>query len=168
MQVRFIMILHARWYNYLRYTTLHYNGRSTNVSKYKPIRIGKPDQLIQVRSFISVFLANLVNCLGDQFILLILLRLQNNHTRFCFKLLKAFLPKHLLRICQTSGLFFGLTLLALCYIVETWWCLHTLKQLHCDFREVCFQHNACCKTQLNLLYWGINSFRLLYTDTGGV
>ncbi len=52
MQVRFIMILHAQGYNAQSYQTLHYEVWSTNVSKYKMIQIGQPDQLIQVKSFI--------------------------------------------------------------------------------------------------------------------
>ncbi len=60
MQVKFIMILSAQGYNSLSYPTLYYEVWSTNVSKYKLIRIGQPDQLIQVKSFISVFLTNLV------------------------------------------------------------------------------------------------------------
>ncbi len=57
---RFIMILRARGYNSLSYPTLHYKVWSTNVSKCKPIQIGQPDQLIQVKSFLSVCLNNLV------------------------------------------------------------------------------------------------------------
>ncbi len=56
MQVRFTMILHARKYNSQSYMTLHYEVWGTNLSKYKPIEFGQPDQLIQVKSFISVFL----------------------------------------------------------------------------------------------------------------
>ncbi len=59
MQLRFIMILHARRYNNLSYSTLHHEVWSTNVFKYKLIRIGQPDQLIEVKLFISVFLTNL-------------------------------------------------------------------------------------------------------------
>ncbi len=43
---------------------------------------------------------------GGAFIWLILLRLQYNH--IFYKLLKAFPPKHISRICQPSGLFFSL------------------------------------------------------------
>ncbi len=60
MQFRFIMILSTQGYNYLSYPTLHCKGWSTNVSKYKLTRIGQPNQLIQVKSFISVFLTNLI------------------------------------------------------------------------------------------------------------
>ncbi len=58
MQVIFIMILHVWGCNSPSYLTLHYQVWSTNVSKYKPIWIGQPDQLIQpqVKSFIFVFL----------------------------------------------------------------------------------------------------------------
>ncbi len=56
MQFNFIMILYAQGYNSLSYPTLYYEVWSTNVSKYKPIQIGQPDQLIQVKFFISVFL----------------------------------------------------------------------------------------------------------------
>ncbi len=50
------MILCAQGYNSLSYPTLHYKVWNTNVSKYKLIRICQPNQLIQVKSFISVFL----------------------------------------------------------------------------------------------------------------
>ncbi len=43
MQVKFIMILHARACNFLSYPTLHYKVWNTNVSKYKPFQIGQPD-----------------------------------------------------------------------------------------------------------------------------
>ncbi len=56
MQVRFYMILHAHGYNSLSYLTLNEEVWSANVSKYKLIRICQPDQLIQVKSFIPVFL----------------------------------------------------------------------------------------------------------------
>ncbi len=49
------MILCAQGYNFLSYPTFNYKIWSTNMSKYKPIQIGQPDQLIQVKLFISVF-----------------------------------------------------------------------------------------------------------------
>ncbi len=52
MQVRFIMILPALGCNSLSYLTLHYEVWSTNMFKYKPIWIGQPDQLIQVKLYI--------------------------------------------------------------------------------------------------------------------
>ncbi len=61
MQFRFIMILHVHVYKYLSYLTFHDNVWSTNVFKYNLIRIGNPDQLIQVKTFISVFLVNFVS-----------------------------------------------------------------------------------------------------------
>ncbi len=64
MQVRFIIILHVWWYNSLSHATLHYEGWSTNVSKCKSIQIGQPDQLFQVKSFITVFLSQFGNILS--------------------------------------------------------------------------------------------------------
>ncbi len=60
MQGRFLMILSAQGYNSLSYPTLNYVVWSKNMSKYKPIRIGQPHQLIQFKSFIYVFLTHLV------------------------------------------------------------------------------------------------------------
>ncbi len=48
MQVRFTMILPSQGYNSLSYPFLLYEVWRTNVSKYKPIRIGEPNQLIQL------------------------------------------------------------------------------------------------------------------------
>ncbi len=48
-----------------------------------------------------------LNCHGGgQFILLILMCLQYNHTQSSYKLLKAFIPKHLSRLYLPTGLFF--------------------------------------------------------------
>ncbi len=92
MQVRFIMILHAWVYNSLSYPTLHMTF-GIYVSKYKPFWIGQLNQLIQVKSFISVFL--------------VLLFSQSDN----ITIHNAIDPKHLSRIYQPSGLFFSFLLL---------------------------------------------------------
>ncbi len=57
MQVRFSMILCAHGYYSLNYLTLHCKVWNTNVYKYKLFRsTHEPDQLIHVKSFISVIL----------------------------------------------------------------------------------------------------------------
>ncbi len=61
MQVRFIIILRTRGYNSLNYSTLHISKfgeqtcLNTNRSEHAELG-GQPDQLIQFKSFISVFL----------------------------------------------------------------------------------------------------------------
>ncbi len=45
------MIWSTLGYNSLNYLMLHYKVWSTDMSKYKLIRIGQPGQLIQVKSF---------------------------------------------------------------------------------------------------------------------
>ncbi len=56
MQIRFMMILHVCRCNSQTHPNLHYEVWSTNLSNYKPIWICQPDELVQVKSFISVFL----------------------------------------------------------------------------------------------------------------
>ncbi len=54
MQIRFIMILPAQGYNSLSYPTLLYEVCNTHVSKYKPLWIGQPDQLITKLSLSNI------------------------------------------------------------------------------------------------------------------